>query len=78
VVAGVPSFSQIANDLSQTRDSINAVLIDPHAPMPNVRLTRAEIDDIIAYLDTLRNSEEAPSLMPPEKTKSAPQYPEPS
>jgi hypothetical protein len=28
-------------------------LIDPHPPMPNLHLSRQEIDDIIAYLSSL-------------------------
>ncbi len=54
VVAGVPTFHEIANRKAQTAKNIASALIKPHAPMPNIYLSRREIDDLIAYFDQLR------------------------
>ena len=50
-VVGVPSFSALAKLPDQR---ISSTLIMPHAPMPDMQLTRHEIADIIAYIDDLR------------------------
>ncbi len=49
-----PSFVTIANDPDRTDDRLRAWLVDPHPPMPNPGLTRLEIENVIAYLATLR------------------------
>jgi len=61
---GVPSFLSIANRPHQTAQHIRGVLIEPHAPMPNMHLSRSEIEDIIAYLDALRKQSSGPPLHP--------------
>ena len=35
-------------------DQLRAFLSHPHGAMPNLALTRAEIDDLISYIETLR------------------------
>ncbi len=52
VQQGPPSFRAIAQDL--TADELRTFLSHPHSPMPDLSLTRAEIDDVIAYIETLR------------------------
>lgn len=49
---GPPSFRTAAGHLGpeQTR----AFLARPHGQMPDLNLTRAEIDDLVAYIATLR------------------------
>jgi cytochrome c len=78
VTVGIPSFRGIANKPGQTGKAIELVLIKPHLPMPDMKLTNAEIQDIIAYLDSLRTDKSGPTLLlpsqPPEKTK----YPAPT
>jgi mono/diheme cytochrome c family protein len=49
-----PSFRAVANDPAKTEGGLRAWLADPHSPMPNLNLSRQEIDDIIAYLASLR------------------------
>lgn len=49
-----PGFRQVANDPSKTPDKLRAWLSNPHPPMPNFNLSRPEIDNIIAYLESLR------------------------
>jgi cytochrome c len=52
VQPGPPSFPLIARDRSV--DQLHAFLTHPHGAMPDLSLTRAEIDDLIAYIETLR------------------------
>jgi mono/diheme cytochrome c family protein len=49
-----PPFIDIANDPARTPTRLRTWLTDPHPPMPDPGLTRAQIDDIIAYIRTLR------------------------
>jgi hypothetical protein len=35
-------------------DQLRAFLSHPHGAMPDLALTRAEIDDLIGYIETLR------------------------
>jgi mono/diheme cytochrome c family protein len=49
-----PSFITIANDPLRTDTYLRGWLSDPHPPMPQLNLTKTEIDDIVAYLETLR------------------------
>jgi mono/diheme cytochrome c family protein len=49
-----PSFSSIAHMPSTTTLSITAFLRTSHPPMPDLRLTEAEIADVSAYILSLR------------------------
>lgn len=49
-----PAFATIANDPARKPGALRAWLSNPHPPMPNLALSRGEIDDIVAYLETLR------------------------
>ncbi len=49
-----PPFFDIANDPERTSDGLRAWLADPHPPMPPVNLTHRETEDVIAYLESLR------------------------
>jgi mono/diheme cytochrome c family protein len=48
-----PSFGDIARRTRSDKSWVRTWLIEPHPPMPNLNLTRKEIDDIVAYLETL-------------------------
>lgn len=74
---GPPSFPSIANKPEQTRERIIGALVSPHPPMPDMHLTNDEMQDIIAYLDTLRTLEGAPPLLPPTGA-SKPKLPNPT
>ena len=52
VPQGPPSFPAISQ--SMTADQLRAFLSHPHGAMPDLTLTRAEIDDLIGYIATLR------------------------
>ena len=49
---GPPSFPTIAR--TRTTDQLRAFLSHPHGAMPDLSLTRAEIDDLVGYIETLR------------------------
>jgi cytochrome c len=50
---GPPSFRTVARS-RLTRGQLKAFLSHPHGGMPDLSLSRAEIDDLIAYIETLR------------------------
>jgi mono/diheme cytochrome c family protein len=47
---GPPSFHAIAES-GKTPDQLRAFLTKPHGAMPDLALSRAEIDDVIAYIE---------------------------
>jgi mono/diheme cytochrome c family protein len=49
-----PSLRAVAAMPSTTSMSLHAFLLTPHANMPNYRLTSEEIDDVVAYILSLR------------------------
>ena len=49
---GPPSFPTIAR--TRTPEQLRAFLSHPHGAMPDLSLTRAEIEDLIGYIETLR------------------------
>lgn len=49
-----PPFETIANDPHVSERGLRAWLAEPHPPMPNLHLSRMEIDDVIAYLESLK------------------------
>lgn len=65
VPAGIGTFRGIANSPGQSAERISNVLILPHLPMPDNQLTRDEIQDILAYLETLRTNPAVPPLITP-------------
>ena len=48
-----PPFAVIAETAADRSDDLHAWLADPHPPMPNLDLTRIEIDDLLAYIESL-------------------------
>lgn len=50
----VPGFTAIANRPGVTADGLRAFLSAPHGRMPDLSLSRTDIDNAIAYLLTLR------------------------
>lgn len=49
-----PPFRAVAAMPSTTSMSLRVFLQTPHANMPDFRLSRAEIDDVVAYILSLR------------------------
>jgi len=50
----VPSFGAIAGRPNQTAERLKAFIMTPHRPMPGIPLTLAEVEDIVAYLQSLK------------------------
>ena len=50
---GAPPFSAVAKTNKERPAWIRGWLMSPHPPMPNISLSRQQIDDIIAYLWSL-------------------------
>jgi mono/diheme cytochrome c family protein len=50
---GPPTFRSIARG-GQSPDQLRNFLSHPHGSMPDLSLGRAEIDNLIAYIETLR------------------------
>ena len=48
-----PPFATIASRHQADHRWLRGWLIQPHPPMPNFNLSRQQIDDIVAYLDSL-------------------------
>jgi len=51
----VPSFVSIAEMPSTTSISLHAFLQTSHERMPNLQLTQTEIDDVVAYILSLKS-----------------------
>ncbi|MDX1540736.1 MAG: hypothetical protein R3349_04975 [Geminicoccaceae bacterium] len=49
-----PTFFEIAGDPAATELALRVFLQTPHAEMPDLRLSRKETDDVIAYILSLR------------------------
>jgi mono/diheme cytochrome c family protein len=50
---GAPPFTLIAKTNRERPAWIRGWLMSPHPPMPNISLSRQQIDDIVAYLGTI-------------------------
>jgi mono/diheme cytochrome c family protein len=50
----VPTFSSIAQRLPTDAAVLAAFIANPHPPMPNLSLTRQDIQDLLAYIATLK------------------------
>jgi mono/diheme cytochrome c family protein len=51
---GVPAFATLARDPAVTEPRLRAFLQNPHGQMPNLALSRREIDDVVSYILSLR------------------------
>jgi mono/diheme cytochrome c family protein len=50
----VPTFFEIARRSADSVTDLKAFLVDPHPPMPDLNLTRSEIDDLSDYIRSLK------------------------
>jgi mono/diheme cytochrome c family protein len=53
---GAPPFVAVARMTSTTPMSLKAFLLTPHARMPDLHLSQDEIDDLTAYILSMRGS----------------------
>lgn len=54
VNADVPTFASIAQRLPADKDVLAAFIANPHPPMPDLSLSRQDIQDLLAYIATLK------------------------
>jgi mono/diheme cytochrome c family protein len=52
--AQAPTFESLANDMRLSPVTVRAALRTSHREMPNLNLRPEEVDDLIAYLSSLR------------------------
>ena len=53
-ITGAPAFQDVADMSSATALSLRVFLLSPHLTMPNFVLDDQQIDDLIAYIHSLR------------------------
>jgi mono/diheme cytochrome c family protein len=53
-ITGAPSFQDVADQPAATALSLRVFLRSPHLTMPNFALSNDQIDDLIAYIHSLR------------------------
>lgn len=58
--ADVPPFAEIARRRTDPK-ALAAFLADPHPKMPDMHLTRREIEDIVAYIRSLNPANPPPT-----------------
>jgi mono/diheme cytochrome c family protein len=49
-----PPFAEIASNPAYTDERLRGWFAAPHPPMPNLNLSRAEIEDLSAYIRSLK------------------------
>jgi len=47
-------FAAMARDPEATAERLRAFLVKPHGEMPDLHLTRLEIENLIAYIESLK------------------------
>jgi len=52
-----PPFASIAERTPEELARLETMLTHPHPPMPPLALSRIEIGDLLAYIESLRNSD---------------------
>ena len=50
-----PTFAAIANNPATTEQNLHGWLAKPHPPMPDLKLTRDQEDDVLAYILSLKS-----------------------
>lgn len=51
---GAPPFAALARNPKVTPDRLRGFLVKPHGQMPELNLTRQEIENLIAYIESLK------------------------
>ena len=49
-----PSFGAIAGRPNQTSQRLQSFIMTPHRPMPGIPLSLAEVNDVVAYILSLK------------------------
>ena len=51
---GARPFAAMARDPKATADRLRTFLVKPHGQMPELNLTRQEIENLVAYIESLK------------------------
>lgn len=51
---GPPAFAKLARRLPTNEDVLAGLIANPHPPMPVLPISRQDIDDLLAYIGTMR------------------------
>jgi mono/diheme cytochrome c family protein len=51
----IAPLTEIVNERRKSAASQRAFLTTPHGAMPDLHLTRRQVDDLVVYLESLRN-----------------------
>jgi mono/diheme cytochrome c family protein len=51
----VPTLHALANTPGMTRDRVRAFVYDPHPQMPALQIPTRDMDDLVAYIFSLRD-----------------------
>lgn len=78
VPAGLPTMRSIARRPGQTGARIKEMLIAPPHQMPDMQLTLQEIEDLLAFLQSLRDDPSQPPFHPDGLPKGKTPYPKAS
>ncbi len=54
MTAGIPSFMALADQPDQSASKLKGFVLNPHPPMPQVQLTVPELDNLAAYIMSLK------------------------
>ena len=54
VPAGPPPFPALADNPDITADALSGFIRQPHPPMPDMSLTNAEVQDLVGYIQSLK------------------------
>jgi mono/diheme cytochrome c family protein len=54
-----PAFVSLANNPAKSARYLKTWISNPHPPMPNFNLTRRTVDDLVAYIRSLRQGKGA-------------------
>jgi len=50
----IPSLLALARNMARSEGAVRAFLMHPHEPMPPLEISNQQIEDIVAYLRTVR------------------------
>jgi mono/diheme cytochrome c family protein len=54
VPAGPPPFPALADNPDMTADALSGFIREPHPPMPDMSLTNVEVQDLVGYIQSLK------------------------
>lgn len=53
-LADAPTFPSLGRDPTKSEDHLRIFLLNPHPPMPKLALGRQDIEDLVAFIKSLK------------------------